>query len=1204
MELKGNKWMKLPKFNVNIYFIEVSLILLVGLIPLLWYKQGSIALGHDMGFPLAPVDYFKDRLFTWSDRIGSFGSNQTDSISGIFIHGLEALFSSLGFSLIEAQKLTFIFWFVLPGITMHTLLKSLHPKKEEYVIRISGSLFYMLNHFLLQAWLIAERTKFSLIAVLPLIVLIIINVIIRKKNILWESIKLCLFLIFLNGGAGIPLWGGVAVVGVCTFVISLIYSSEKWVKKLLRAISFILISLIFLILANLYWIYPYINSFEFNFTQRFQSAGGIDGILGWSRDISRNASFANILRMQGIPEWYGNPNHPYARVFLGNPIFILLSFLFPLLAFFGVIKHFMGDKLHKLYTTTFLAILVVGIPFVAGSHAPFGFIYDFLLKELPGFSIFRTPYYKFGMVIWFAYTYLVAVGLYTVANYLCKSNFLVTRVNLSEQKFKAIILCIFILALTTYNFPFFTGSFFKFSKSFSTMVKVPDYVFNAKEELDKNLFSTRTLLLPELDSNLQEKYTWEYFSLSTIPSMLSRRPVVINDVIIVNSPERKLTESLYEQLQKTGDSQLIRLLGIDRVLFRSDTYYQKDTSYSPEKTLTSFKNSDAFALTKKYGKWEHYSYIREDVKPLISAPSSLIYLSVNSSDIDKIFEIPGLNIGNSFILQDPKSEFNPAYLDNTTNLVLQALCTNCPSLQETYEVKLLIPRILPGTRLYPLSKFLDKRRRAKLDEPTEIIENDLIAMSKRAGALWVLVKDYKTAKPIGLIIGEWKDLLEDIKIVYNQLPTPQLKNHYSYKTYYLLRKILFTIEDLVNEDRKNYVLDQESKEALNQFRPFIESYINEVGLGPVDVPLVGTPSRYKLYIPKDDKYQISLFTAQPYLTSENNLVLKVNGNELKLNKDEKEGWFISDPIQLNLGETVVDFPLEDSNFKDLSPIKDFKIEAATGRSKCMELPIGKIDPKGNYTVKFDYNISSGAIPFFFYVLETNSEFPEGKVSELIGDGRVGYERNGHFQKVYKPGILTESIFIRFCADALEREPALIDIKNFQILAHSPHSSIFLSTLNDIAKTSTKVEYISLNQTKYLVRIEGFPKKWFIDFNSRFDNNWKIRLVNKEVSNGYFKGEKKEYLGGKVIEYARLDKHLITDLIFPSVSGNINKEHLLLNSFSNGWYISSEENSQPVTLLIEYNSQNDLYKTAAISLIAILILVSMYIGRRIYERVVG
>ena len=259
------------------YIFEIVFLFIWGLIPLLWYKPGYIALGHDMGFPLAPVDHFLDRLYVWTERVGSFGSNQAESLSGFFIHGLEALLSSLGLSLLNTQKITFIFWILAPGISMYIFLRFLYPKKHYWILRLSGSLFYMLNHFFLQAWFIAERTKFSAAVSLPLITLFTISAFSEGRSFLINALLVGLTLFFFNAGPGIPFYAGLGIVaGFAVSYFTLLRANRKNIfRKIVRALIFSLAALISFIFLNLYWIVPLFLYFSQSFSSPVGAATGL-----------------------------------------------------------------------------------------------------------------------------------------------------------------------------------------------------------------------------------------------------------------------------------------------------------------------------------------------------------------------------------------------------------------------------------------------------------------------------------------------------------------------------------------------------------------------------------------------------------------------------------------------------------------------------------------------------------------------------------------------------------------------------------------------------------------------------------------------------------------------------------------------------------------------------------------------------------------
>lgn len=877
----GKNWLK------NNYFIEVVFLLIVGLIPLLWYKEGFIGFGHDMGFPLAPVDHFMDRLYTWTDRLGPFGSNAVQVLPGVFIHGLEALLSSFGLSLLAVQKITYIFWFVLPGLTMYILLRFLHPAKEDFSLRLSGSLFYMMNHFLLQAWTIAERTKFSIVAALPLVVLLVIKVIYKKESPIKNSILLALTLFFLNGGEGIPLLISLFVVVVTAAISFFFLSNESFWPKAKRLLTFSLLSALFWVLLGSYWLYPYITSYNQTFGQRFSEAWGTAGIISWSQGISVNTSWINLFKLRGIPDWY-NISHPYAAEFFTNPLLIFLNLLLPALALIGLLNLKNLKGLVFAARIFFLGLLLVAIPLSAGSHFPLGIFYDYLLVNLPGFALFRSGFFKFGMIIWFAYAYLVAVGVKDVTDWL-KTKLAVRY----KGRISLIVLGVYVSSLLIYNYPFLTGSFFNYSEDKSTMVKVPDYVFESKKELDSG-FSTRTLLLPNSDIRTEYiEYDWGYFSLVVLQHSLSRKSHVISDVL-ARTNERDLIEGMLSEYVQFGNSNLIKFTGIDKAIVQND-FVSPDYEGNPLSGATeAFEKSQDFTFKNSLGRWDFYSY-EKDSLPQVYSPSKVTFISSLGDDLDLVANLPGALDGDSFLWSEFPDDSKREIFDK---FVVRARCADCP-LSESYQIYFSTSKVLiPGTIFYELGKYVTEARKNLSGSPVARLEINLSTSTTLISDLGSL-QAKRDENGIKVAVKDLVKDLEEIRLNLEDVSDPRDKIE-------LLKKVRFFLSFFLSYESQWATSAQPGpiKSDLTSLETELRRSIAEIEekIGQPKIDVDDKTYKYSLDVPQADVYDLYLLNTQSSLIA--GTTLSVNNRSFSAQKLDSN-WYRVAKVPLEKHATLI-----------------------------------------------------------------------------------------------------------------------------------------------------------------------------------------------------------------------------------------------------------------------------------------------------------
>lgn len=596
-------------FSKKPVLAELLIIVILALVPLLWFQNSNaVVIGHDTGFSLDPQSWFEERISTWSDN-ENWGHDNSFALGSIFVHLPEYLFAKLGFDIYTVERLTFVFWSEMLVISMYALTRFLSKGLPKYtVFRISTSLLYLFNYYVLQAWFIAERTKFSIMIALPLVILFLLRAI-KQKDVLKNTFLAALSLtIFNGGGSAFTLYAGLFL-ALCVLFVSFIFVFKIKLQNTLRI--FFTFGIIFLFL-NFYWIIPQILYAKNAYSQAVNSFGGIDSTIAWAREISKNASIGNLLRLQGFPDWYNNPNHPYSNALFNNSLFNILSFLLPIAAFLPVLIYRKKPFLSKI-TKFFFILIILGIILTAGTQAPFGGIYEFLLRYIPFFSSYRTPFFKFGYVVWFSYALMIGLSL----NYLANRKFLSITLDFEGMarkisiSWRTIINILSVIIILIYVFPYFNNNFFNWNKDFSTLVDPPQYIFEYQKWSKDNLNNGLTLVMPALDSSGIDQYTWGYYSLQPLPTILSSKGILANSFALVSSEtEKNLIKIIYNSLENdpTLFTKLSQMYNIKSILLRKDIFIKevnkdKINFESIEKNLNKISS---FKKTQTWGEWILY----------------------------------------------------------------------------------------------------------------------------------------------------------------------------------------------------------------------------------------------------------------------------------------------------------------------------------------------------------------------------------------------------------------------------------------------------------------------------------------------------------------------------------------------------------------------------------------------------------------------
>lgn len=1055
----------------------IFFLVLLSLVPIIWFKGDSILVGHDNVFPLNPVAFLQGRLFTWSNL--GLGQSQSLIMGTALVHFIDALPHFFGFPIQLEQKIVYVFWFF--GILFSSFILARTINRNSKMFQVIASVVYAFNFFILQGWFIGERTKFSAYIALPLVLSVFIKVYNGKLTPLKGVFINGLILFLFNAGGlyGIPLYGGFYI-SILTFILfsSFLAFVNKDYSKVKKTFSLFIGTLVFFVFVNAYYIFPAASQVLSSYRQGVVNTGGVSGLINWAEEISAHTDYGNLLRLQGIPDWYDNINHPYSKYFLTNPVLIFISFLWPLMAIIGI--FFTKEKEKQKNILYFFLVMLLGVLFASGTHPPLGFIYKLLFQRVPGFVIFRTPYYKFAPAIFLSVSFLIAYF-----------------VDLFQGKAKKIIFVSTLLLLLLYHFPYFTGNFFSFRPGFYTRNTIPSYVYDFGKWAQSKNDNGRILLLPENNADWQyDMYNWGFLSFQLLPTLVTNRDILANDDKL-NDEERHLVTSFYIAL-RSGDlissKKFAYLLNVKYFLVRKDIAYKLDwaVTTAPSTYKSVLENSFHLSVKKVFGQWVLYDFFPD--ASMVIATDKINAISSNTPGTAENFatflDSKGqffLNGGNQQLfntIAPLTSEFD--YLD----------CITCAHIDSPF-ITLPDHPVLPDSSLYPFFLYRENQDSKKITGKSAIY-NYLGLSLKRISEIQGLFEEHKSNDSFIIdTINRYIILLRGIIAQFHTLSNYKDKVDSAIDVHYYLSNEVPLITDILSFDVFNQAKTQKFEQMLDSISAVDSEISSYVPSGDLLNERI-----YQVLTKKDGLYTFYIDKKSINDITNKDIVLSINGQKevISIQQGEKSGWNVFGVYSLASGFHTIS--MQFPQMPNL--LSEFKPDTLLGtipNTSCFSSEIRSYYSENSYRVRFFIPKEQlNHLYFFLRKQNANGKFTLDKLIKFDSlYGTTSYEITVSAKN-------SQKAWVGFCSDGMISNDILeLNPQTQEIL----DPRIILASKEEV-QNPIQVSISEKDPTEYTVEFNN-SKPFFLTFLQRYDIQWKLQ----DYENNHFKTD--SYANGWYID---------------------------------------------------------------------------------------
>lgn len=1083
-------------FSASLLYLAIFMLLLFVFTKYL-IPGGFVIAGHDSGLALESKTFLETRLYSWDERI-NFGEDNSLLFGSLTLHTIDYLSSLFAGTDYAGNQLNLFFWLTamfLSALIFAYQLRALLGNVFVFIFPV----LTVFNFYIFQSLFILERAKYSLVAGSLLFLAILIRLFDKKISLIDASILSALVFTVFNGGSwlGLPLFGGLLIIVFSLIIFFLIYDFRlRNFNRSLKFLTFLFLAGTCFLALNSYSLFPYLQTFLKSDYKIIQDSLTLSSNKAWLDYISQGSSFINLFRLQGVPDWYGDKftpaqMHPFASLYINNPIMLSLSYLIPISAFASLL--FAKNPAQKRIMGLLALISMVSMVFMAATRSPLGFIYEFLFQHIPGFVIFRSSFYKFGYAFIITYSALLSFSFASIIIFFSEK----VKIQFLKYVLSLFFTILVFIGWFSFHYKLLDISIFNWRTNFSTRLTVPDYVNEYKEYVkNENIENGRVLLLPPSNNSwLSDGYVWGYWSLSTIHYSLTKQAVLANSQNAIFS-EANWLEPLYESIRikdKDAITGISYRLGVNRFLIREDALTGDDWSggEDPKKYSQILDSLDFIEKEKEFGKWKLYR-IKQPNPNLIFAENK--FTQANSGNITTLK--PFIDDERIYIVGN-NDEDEKNLLDKfTIKRIDQLKCKSCVIEDAVQVYQFVWPRILPNSLLFPLKVLNEEYSLSKVQNPDERIISYFGLIVKRTSEteamLYYKIPDryilenlrsiQKYLDEVLKITGGIVDPREDFTFAKNFLD-----NIHSVETKFA-EQMSADKAGIRSEGVKNEISKTLWKiyQLRNFYKPILEDQYHWENhkIFEVNIP---KNNNYTLYI---NKPSLPIINRQDYMLPEISLNDGKEKIELREYPDNKN-WLVIPTDKFNVGKNKLALTFnKQSNLFVVDG--DISIVTPEGLRKCYRGRINAAVTRHAYSLRVK---TAGQPLRIFSKTESNDELKN--FLDWNNEIRVeGFYTDEYFRLLFTPSASVGKLNIYICGE----HQNLPQFKEFIIEEVFSPEILGIETFQNKSVEIPEVSYTRIDPTRYEVKIKSIKDPFVLVMNQKYNPQWKLidRKTNQEI----------------------------------------------------------------------------------------------------------